>query len=116
MSDLSDMKGMIIGDRLAGVSMSRTANIMGVLRTTLSWVMTVYANLGKVSSTKHNSGRKLLKDCDRWMLKRIFAQKRKTTLSHVTSDMSSRRMLKRIFGPKRKTTLPQITTFRTSYP
>ncbi len=67
MSDLSDVKrGMIIEARLAGASMSSIANLVSLSRTTVSRVMTVYTNLSKVSSAKHNSGRKLkLKDHDR---------------------------------------------------
>ncbi len=67
MSDLSDVKrGMIIEARLAEVSVSRTDNLVCVSRITVLMVMTVYANMCKVSSTKHNSGRKSkLKDRDR---------------------------------------------------
>ncbi|GFT66327.1 hypothetical protein NPIL_670361 [Nephila pilipes] len=46
MSDLSDVKsGMIIGARLAGASVSRTAYFVGISRTTVSRVVTVSTNL-----------------------------------------------------------------------
>ncbi|GFV70555.1 transposable element Tc1 transposase [Trichonephila clavipes] len=75
MSDFSDVKrGMMIDARLTGASLSRTANLVGISRTTMSRVMTTYTNLGKVSSAKLDSERKLkLMDCDRWMLKRRVA-------------------------------------------
>ncbi|GFX12913.1 hypothetical protein TNCV_3659091 [Trichonephila clavipes] len=56
---------MIAGTHLAGASVSRTANRVGVSRTTVFGVMTVYTNLGTVYSEKHSSGRKSkLKDRD----------------------------------------------------
>ena len=71
MSELSNMqRGKIIGAHFPGASMSRTTNLVGVSRTTMSRVMTVYTNLGKVSSAKHSSGQNL-KVCDRWLLKMI---------------------------------------------
>ncbi|GFW82522.1 hypothetical protein TNCV_1794151 [Trichonephila clavipes] len=43
-SDLTDViKGMAVGTRRAGVSVSRTANLVGVSGTTVACVMTVYA-------------------------------------------------------------------------
>ena len=55
-SNLFDLKrGMIIGAHLAGASVSRTTNLVGVSRYTVSRIMKAYTNLGKVSSGKHNS-------------------------------------------------------------
>ncbi|GFX46297.1 hypothetical protein TNCV_1372391 [Trichonephila clavipes] len=70
---------MIIGV-LAGAFVSRTANLVGVSRTTVSRVITAYTNLDEVSSAKNDSGRdSKLKDHERRVLKRIVAQRRKTT-------------------------------------
>ncbi|GFV90687.1 transposable element Tc1 transposase [Trichonephila clavipes] len=67
--------------------MSGRANLVDVLRTPVSRVITAYINLGKVSSAKHNSGWMLkFKDLDIRMLKRIVVRKRKTTLPQITSS------------------------------
>ncbi|XP_071037679.1 uncharacterized protein [Parasteatoda tepidariorum] len=91
MSDLSDLKrGIIIEARLAGAFVSRTADLMGVSRTSVSRTLSAYTKLGTVSSAKHNSGRKSkLSDRDRRVLKRIVARKRKTTLPVITSEMNT---------------------------
>nr|XP_015921838.2 uncharacterized protein LOC107450538 [Parasteatoda tepidariorum] len=91
MSDLSDLKrGKIIGARLAGASVSRATELVGVSRTTVSRTLSTYTELGKVSSARHNSGRKSkLSDRDRRVLKRIVARKRKTTLPVITSEMNT---------------------------
>ncbi|GFX29379.1 hypothetical protein TNCV_3997551 [Trichonephila clavipes] len=54
---------MIIGARLAGVFVSRTTDIVSVLRITVSSVITANINLSKVSSAKNNS-RRMSKDRD----------------------------------------------------
>ncbi|GFS97720.1 hypothetical protein TNCV_2558751 [Trichonephila clavipes] len=59
MSYLSDFQRcQIIGDRLAGVSVSETSQFLGASRSTVSKVMTAYAQSGKISSVKHKSERK----------------------------------------------------------
>ncbi|GFW64931.1 hypothetical protein TNCV_391971 [Trichonephila clavipes] len=67
-------KRMIIGLRLTGESMSRAVNLVRVLRTTVSRVITAYKNLGKVSSVMHNRGRKS-KDRERRLFNRIVTLK-----------------------------------------
>ncbi|GFX86259.1 transposable element Tc1 transposase [Trichonephila clavipes] len=91
MFDLFDVKRRtIIRVRLAGASMFRTDNPVGVSWTPVSRFITAYINLGKVFSVKHNKGRKpKLKDHDRQVSKRIVPRKRKSTLPQITSEMNT---------------------------
>ncbi|GFU56817.1 HTH_Tnp_Tc3_2 domain-containing protein [Trichonephila clavipes] len=90
-SDLSDVKRVIlVGNDLAEASVFRTANLVGVLRTTVSRIITVYIDLSKMSSEKHSIGRKSkVKTHDSQLLKRIVTPKRKTTLPQITSEMNT---------------------------
>jgi predicted transcriptional regulator len=49
----------IVGARLAGASVTKTATLLGVSRATVSKVISAYTNHGKTTSAKRNSGRKL---------------------------------------------------------
>ncbi|GFX77101.1 transposable element Tcb1 transposase [Trichonephila clavipes] len=91
MTDLSEFeKGMIVGMRCAGCSVTETAIYLGRARSTVSAVMTAYRKCGNVTSGKHNSGRKRkLTDRDKRVLTRIVARKRKQSLSLITSEVNS---------------------------
>jgi len=58
MGDLSDFQGgQIVGARLAGLSVTKLATLLGVSRrAAVSRVMTAYTNHGKTSSAKRISG------------------------------------------------------------
>ncbi|GFU35137.1 transposable element Tcb1 transposase [Trichonephila clavipes] len=88
MTDLSKFeKGMIVGMRCAGCSVTEAAIYLGRARSTVSAVMTAYKKCGNVTSGKHNSGRKRkLTDRDKRVLTRIVARKRKQSLSQITSE------------------------------
>jgi Mn-dependent DtxR family transcriptional regulator len=45
-------RGQIVGARLAGASVAKTATLLGVLRATVSKVMSAYTNHGKATAAK----------------------------------------------------------------
>ena len=58
MADLSDFKrGQIVGARMAGTSVTKTAELFGEVRSTVSKIMTAFEKGGK-TSPKQNIGRK----------------------------------------------------------
>jgi predicted transcriptional regulator len=57
MGEFSDIeRGQIVGARLVGASVTKTAMLLGVSRTTVSEIMSAYTNHGKTTSTNRNSG------------------------------------------------------------
>jgi transposase len=74
--DLSEFeRGQIVGARLAGASVIKTATLLGVSRATVTKAMSACTNHGKTTSTKRNSGRKsTLTERDRRTLRRIVSK------------------------------------------
>ncbi len=60
--DLSDLSGMVVGARRAGLSISKTADLMVFSRTTISRVYREWAEKEKISSERQLCGRKCLVD------------------------------------------------------
>ena len=57
MGNLSDFqRGLIVGERLAGASVTKMATLLGLSRAAVSKVMTAYTNHAKTSSAKRNRG------------------------------------------------------------
>jgi transposase len=71
MEDLSDFEGgQIVGARLAGASVTKTATLFGASRATVSKVVSAYTNHGKTASARQNSERKsTLTETDRRALR-----------------------------------------------
>jgi transposase len=75
MGCLSDFeRGEIIGARLAGASVMKTAKLLRVSRETVCRVMSAYTNYGKTTSAKGNGGRKsTLTERNHSILRRIVS-------------------------------------------
>jgi hypothetical protein len=83
MGDLSDSKGgQIVGARLAGARVTKTATLSGLSRATISEVMSAYTNHGKITLAKRVTGRKSIStEKDRRALRRIVSKNHTITCS-----------------------------------
>uniref|UniRef100_A0A4W5R473 Acidic leucine-rich nuclear phosphoprotein 32 family member n=1 Tax=Hucho hucho TaxID=62062 RepID=A0A4W5R473_9TELE len=90
-SDLREFeRGMIVGARRAGSSISQTAALLGFSRTTVSVVYREWRDKQKTSSQRQSSGRKQLVDKKgRRRLERIVQANRRATIRQITAQYNS---------------------------
>ena len=88
MSNLPEFqRGQIVGARLAGASVTKSATSLGASRAAVSKVTMEYTPHGKISSAKRNSGRKPKpRKRDRRTLKRILSNNH-STAAKVTAEL-----------------------------
>jgi transposase len=83
------LKEEIVGARLAGASVTKTATLLGVLRATVSKVLSAYANHRETTSAKRNSGRQsTLGERDCRTLRRVVSKNHRTTAAQVTAELN----------------------------
>ena len=90
MADIPDFKkGQIVDDRMAGSSVTKTAELFGVAWNTVSKAMTALAKEGKTSSLKQNSRRKQKQsDRERQTLTWIVRKDHKNTAPKFTTEFN----------------------------
>ncbi len=85
--DLSDFeRGMVVGDRRAGLSISKTADLLVLSSTTISRVYREWSEKEKISSEWQLCGRKCLVDFrGQRRMSRLVRDDRKATVTQITT-------------------------------
>ncbi|GBN72996.1 hypothetical protein AVEN_254669-1 [Araneus ventricosus] len=89
--DLSEFeRGVIVGAREMGHSISEVAMKFGFSRTTNSRVYREYRESGKISNLRHRCGRKkIMQERDQRRLTRIIKRDRRATLPQIAADFNA---------------------------
>ena len=91
MAELSNFKrDHIVGAYMAGASVTKTAELFGVARSTISKIMTAFKKEGKTSSLNQNTGgKRKLSERDRRTLTLTFGKEPSNTALKITAELNN---------------------------